>query len=64
MAMESFLHDRVVTAAAEGPGNPVMVVGARTGREGIAGASFASAELEGERRSRCCPRAIRTRGSA
>lgn len=30
---------------AEGIGNPVMVVGARTGRDGIHGATFASAEL-------------------
>lgn len=48
MAIGVVPHDRVVTAAAKGPGNPVMVIGAATGREGIAGASFASAELEGE----------------
>lgn len=33
---------------AEGIGNPVMVVGARTGRDGIHGATFASAELTEE----------------
>lgn len=35
-------------AAARGPGNPVMVVGARTGRDGMHGATFASAELSPE----------------
>ncbi len=35
-------------AAARGPGNPVMVVGARTGRDGMHGATFASAELSEE----------------
>lgn len=30
---------------ASGPGNPVMVVGAKTGRDGIHGATFASEEL-------------------
>ncbi|MDR7423478.1 MAG: phosphoribosylformylglycinamidine synthase subunit PurL [Armatimonadota bacterium] len=38
--------DRVVTAAASGPGNVVLYVGARTGRDGIGGAAFASAELD------------------
>lgn len=41
--------DAVATSKARGPGNPMMVVGARTGRDGIHGASFASTELaEGE----------------
>jgi len=41
--------DAVATSKVRGPGNPVMVVGARTGRDGIHGASFASTELaEGE----------------
>ncbi|MEW6106620.1 MAG: AIR synthase related protein, partial [Bacillota bacterium] len=35
-------------AAARGLGNPVMVVGARTGRDGIHGATFASSELSPE----------------
>ncbi|MCK4259567.1 MAG: phosphoribosylformylglycinamidine synthase subunit PurL [Halanaerobiales bacterium] len=35
----------IVTGSASGVGNPVMVVGASTGRDGIKGASFASEEL-------------------
>ncbi len=38
--------DRVVSAAAQGPGNIVLYAGARTGRDGIGGAAFASAELD------------------
>jgi phosphoribosylformylglycinamidine synthase subunit PurL len=39
--------DRIFRARAEGPGNPVMYVGARTGRDGIHGASLlASASLD------------------
>ena len=38
-------HDDISTATASGVGNPVMVVGAATGRDGIQGASFASDEL-------------------
>lgn len=37
---------RVFTSAAAGPGNPVVYAGARTGRDGIGGASFASEELD------------------
>ena len=37
--------DRIFRGAAAGIGNVVMVVGARTGRDGIKGASFASEEL-------------------
>jgi len=37
--------DRIFRGAAAGVGNVVMVVGARTGRDGIKGASFASEEL-------------------
>ncbi len=37
-----------VKAAAAGVGNPVLYVGATTGRDGIKGASFASAELSGQ----------------
>ncbi len=36
------------TATASGPGNPVYLVGASTGRDGIHGATFASAELSEE----------------
>ncbi len=38
--------DRVARAAAAGPGNMVLYVGARTGRDGIGGAAFASTELD------------------
>ena len=38
--------DRLIPARAEGPGNPVLVVGASTGRDGIHGATFASVELD------------------
>ncbi|MDI6871566.1 MAG: phosphoribosylformylglycinamidine synthase subunit PurL [Bacillota bacterium] len=38
----------IATARASGVGNPVMVVGSTTGRDGIHGASFASAELSEE----------------
>ncbi len=37
--------DQVIRAAAEGVGNVLLAVGARTGRDGIHGASFASEEL-------------------
>lgn len=35
----------IAKGVAAGPGNPVMVVGAKTGRDGIHGATFASEEL-------------------
>lgn len=38
-------------SAARGPGNPVIVVGARTGRDGIQGAAFASQEIAPEVRA-------------
>jgi len=38
-------HDDIAYARAEGPGNPVLLVGSRTGRDGIHGATFASVEL-------------------
>lgn len=38
---------KLISARAEGAGNPVMVVGASTGRDGIHGATFASVELDG-----------------
>ncbi|HKK88674.1 MAG TPA: phosphoribosylformylglycinamidine synthase subunit PurL [Saprospiraceae bacterium] len=34
-----------VSAIADGPGNPVFIVGAATGKDGIHGATFASADL-------------------
>src|SRR5438034_2141537 len=38
-------HDELVRGTAEGAGNPVFYVGAETGRDGLAGAAFASREL-------------------
>lgn len=40
--------ERLIRGEAEGVGNPVMAVGARTGRDGIHGATFASEELDEE----------------
>lgn len=37
--------DSIASATARGPGNSVMLVGSRTGRDGIHGATFASVEL-------------------
>ncbi|MDP9206447.1 MAG: phosphoribosylformylglycinamidine synthase subunit PurL [Gemmatimonadota bacterium] len=40
------MHERdLIRAKAEGIGNPIIAVGARTGRDGIHGASFASEDL-------------------
>jgi len=38
-------EDQVVRAVASGPGNVVLVLGSKTGRDGIHGAAFASEEL-------------------
>ena len=38
-------HDQLARGAAKGVGNPVFYVGAETGRDGLAGAAFASREL-------------------
>ena len=38
-------EDELIRAVASGVGNPIMAVGARTGRDGIHGASFASEDL-------------------
>jgi len=38
-------HDQLARGTAEGTGNPVFYVGAETGRDGLAGAAFASREL-------------------
>lgn len=38
-------HGQTVKALAEGPGNPVFIVGSRTGKDGIHGAAFASKDL-------------------
>ncbi|MBA3657236.1 MAG: phosphoribosylformylglycinamidine synthase subunit PurL, partial [Gemmatimonadaceae bacterium] len=43
------LHEKdLIRAKAEGVGNPIIAVGARTGRDGIHGASFASEDLSEE----------------
>jgi phosphoribosylformylglycinamidine synthase len=42
----------LIKAAARGPGNVLLVVGSRTGRDGIHGASFASEELTHESEQR------------
>jgi len=41
-------EDELMRAVASGVGNPIMAVGARTGRDGIHGASFASEDLSHE----------------
>jgi phosphoribosylformylglycinamidine synthase II len=45
-------EDELIRARAAGPGNPVIAVGARTGRDGIHGASFASEELSARSEAR------------
>jgi phosphoribosylformylglycinamidine synthase len=39
-------HDQIFFGKAEGVGNPVLYVGAKTGRDGIHGATMASAEFD------------------
>ncbi len=41
-------HADLMSARAEGPGNPILLVGADTGRDGIHGATFASDTLDAE----------------
>lgn len=41
-------HGEWASATAKGPGNPVMIVGSATGRDGIHGATFASEEISEE----------------
>ena len=43
-------HEQLARGAARGIGNPVFYVGAETGRDGLAGAAFASRELTEESR--------------
>jgi phosphoribosylformylglycinamidine synthase II len=43
-------HEQLARGAARGVGNPIFYVGAETGRDGLAGASFASRELTEESR--------------
>jgi phosphoribosylformylglycinamidine synthase subunit PurL len=47
-ALGVFKHDEVFFGRATGVGNPVIYVGAKTGRDGIHGASMASAEFTEE----------------
>ncbi|HEU4964417.1 MAG TPA: phosphoribosylformylglycinamidine synthase subunit PurL [Bacilli bacterium] len=44
MCVGLMTHDEIAKGTASGVGNPVLAVGARTGRDGIHGATFASAE--------------------
>ena len=45
-------HDEITLARAAGPGNVLLLVGSATGRDGIQGASFASATLGHDREER------------
>lgn len=45
MAMGLMETDEIIKSGASGVGNPVLYVGSTTGRDGMGGASFASAEL-------------------
>lgn len=45
MAVGIVKHDMMASAVASGKGNALMIVGSRTGRDGIHGATFASEEL-------------------
>ena len=48
MAVGIVKHGEWASAVAEGVGNPVMIVGSSTGRDGIHGATFASEEISEE----------------
>jgi len=48
MAVGVVRRDRIIGATAKGAGNSVVIVGSSTGRDGIHGATFASAELTEE----------------
>jgi len=52
MAIGLANSDRIFRSAATGPGNPVIYVGAKTGRDGIHGATMASAEFSDETESK------------
>ncbi|CUS96846.1 phosphoribosylformylglycinamidine synthase subunit PurL [Candidatus Chrysopegis kryptomonas] len=45
MAVGIVKHSEIVRAVAKGSGNPVLIVGSSTGRDGIHGATFASEEI-------------------
>ena len=44
--------DKMATALAAGVGNPIMMVGSKTGRDGIHGATFASEEISDKSQSK------------
>ena len=48
MAIGLMRTEDLIRGTASGPGNPIIAVGARTGRDGIHGATFASEELSEE----------------
>src|SRR5688500_6083121 len=48
MAIGLMKHEDLIKGVAVGVGNPIIAVGARTGRDGIHGATFASDELSHE----------------
>ena len=48
MALGLMETDDIVRSGAAGVGNPVVYVGSTTGRDGMGGASFASAELRAD----------------
>ncbi len=52
MAIGLLRRDRLIKGEARGVGNTLMAVGARTGRDGIHGATFASEELSEETEAR------------
>ncbi len=52
MAVGVVKTDKMIMAKIEGEDNPVMIVGSKTGRDGIHGATFASEELSEESESK------------
>lgn len=52
MAIGLMRSEELIRGEASGPGNPILAVGARTGRDGIHGATFASEELTEESEAR------------
>jgi phosphoribosylformylglycinamidine synthase subunit PurL len=52
MAVGVVSQNRIAKAVAKGIGNPVMIVGSATGRDGIHGATFASEDLSSESESK------------
>jgi phosphoribosylformylglycinamidine synthase II len=52
MAVGIVKTDQMASAVAKGEGNPVMIVGSKTGRDGIHGATFASEEISEESEER------------